>query len=173
MATVKFKHVSLRWCNIHPEAKTAYAFTTALAFQLKAEWSKVLTLSEVSPPWVIFAPDNKSYSVFNHWKPLLPRRRNQDRLLKVMVWQSAETDIEELAWRYVADLLDSSIHRESVLYRLAHFIDIAPEHTQSKFRQITKSNSLETLCRFYSDESRSPVRMNVEDYRNQRDGDGE
>jgi hypothetical protein len=171
MATVKIKNVSLQWCNIHPGARTAYAFTTALAFQLKSDWAEMLTLSEVSPPWVVLAPDNKKYSVFNHWKPLLPRRRNQDSRLNVMVWHSVETDIKELAWRYVADLLDSSIHRESVLYRLAHFIDIAPEHTQSKFRQIKKSNSLETLCRFYADESRSPVRMNVEDYRNKRDGE--
>jgi hypothetical protein len=171
MTTIKIKYVSLRWCNIHPEAKTAYAFTAALAFQLKAEWGITLTLNEVSPPWAVLAADNKSYSVFNHWKTLLPRRRNQDTRLKVMVWHSAETDIQKLAWRYVADLLDSSIHRESVLYRLAHFIDIAPEHIQSKFRQIKKSKSLETLCRFYSNESRSPVRMNVEDYRNKRDGE--
>jgi hypothetical protein len=171
MATVKIKHVSLRGCNIHPEAKTAYAFTTALAFQLKTDWGKILTLSEVSPPWVLIGPDNQSYSVFNHWKPLLPRRRNLDSKLKVMVWGSAETDIEELSWRYVADLLDSSIHRESVLHRLAHFIDILPENIKSKLRQLKKSNSLETLCRFYANESRSPVRIKVEDYLNKRDGE--
>jgi hypothetical protein len=171
MSNVKIKHVQLRCCNIHPEAKAAYAFTTALTFQLKAEWGKTLTLGEVSPPWVIVDPDNQNYLVFNHWKTLLPRRRNQDSMLKVMFWSSAETGIEELAWRYVADLLDSSIHRESVLYRLAQFIDIAPEHIQSKLRHPRKSNSLETLCRFYADESRSPIRMKVEKYLNERDGE--
>jgi hypothetical protein len=83
MASVRIKNVSLRWCNIHPEAKTAYAFTTALAFQLKSDWAEILTLSEVSPPWVVLAPDNKNYLVFNHWKPLLPCRRNQDSILNL------------------------------------------------------------------------------------------
>lgn len=170
MATVKIKHVQQRCCNIHPEAKAAYAFTTAIAFQLKAEWGKTLTLSEVSPPWVVIAPNNNNYLVFNHWKALLPRRRNSDSILKVMVWAIAEADIKDLAWRYVADLLDSSIHRKSVLYRLAHFVDLVPEHIQSDLRVSKKSNSLETLCRFYTDEPRSPVRIKVEDYLSGRKG---
>ncbi|WP_438863335.1 hypothetical protein [Neptunicella sp.] len=170
MATVKIKQVSLQRCSIHPDAKRAFAFTSALTFQLEATWSKALSLSQVSPPWALLEPISRSYLIFNQWKPLLHHRKGDETVLKIVHWGTPECDIEELAWRYAADLFDSSLHRDSVLTKLAHFIDVVPEPVYSKLRVLKKSRSLETLCRFYADEPRAPVRTKVEAYAKIRAG---
>ena len=171
MATVKFKNISLAHCSIHPDAKRAYVFTSLLQFQLKTQWHHCLSLYEVSPPWVIATPDKQNYHVINQWKPLLPSRRGEGTSIKVLVFPSSNRNISELAWRYAADLFDSSIHRESVLFRLAHYVDIAPAPIQSRFHMVKKSHSLETRCRLFAEESRSPVRTKIGEYLTKKGGD--
>ena len=125
------KEVKYYQCDIHHLAHDAYVHSLKFKFQLSKKWQETFELDKLLLPWAIFDKESGRYLVYSHWKNLLPRCRNSEQKLSVLVWPEAD-EIEENAWRYVAKLLSDSMHRKEILYSLTHLLDILPKKLKDK-----------------------------------------
>jgi len=164
---------SSEW-QVHPDAKSAYLFTTRMEFQLSKDWSQALNLDDCSLPWALYDKNTKKYLVFSQWKSLLPSRLSRCQKRPVLIWP-VQSDIEIASWSYVAELLNCSLSRKTILYRLANLLDVISDSLRNKISNgANGSSSLESLTRFYGTCSNnkgrcSHVRVAVERYLKEKD----
>ena len=158
MDKISIKTVTAIKCRIHPDAMDAFKLSSQLSFQLTPLWSDDLLLAEINLPWAIWDDKSKKYFVFAHWQSLLHQRNTGDGKIKLLVWNKTPKEVESIAIRFVALILDQSVNRKRTLKHIEKLITRFPNKIKSLLTSRAGLSSSKSLTSYYTGEARSAVR---------------